>query len=195
MREIFTFSNVTNSTINIRTATPRDAEQIAFVHIDSWRTTYRSIVSDNFLDNLNGQTKSNFWESVLTTKSDNVFVAESDGEIIGFAAGGQSRDKNNFDSELYAIYVLQQHQHKNIGRLLLTATAKYLQTSGHSSLYVWVLADNNSRTFYERLGGELFDSKEIEIGGQQMTEIAYGWSELSKLIESVDGQTKKKPSH
>jgi len=186
---------VTNSTINIRTATPRDAEQIAFVHIDSWRTTYRDIVSDDFLDSLNVQTKSNFWERVLTTKPDNVFVAESEGEIIGFATGGQSRDKNEFDSELYAIYVLQQHQHRNIGRLLLTATAKYLQIWGHSSLYVWVLADNNSRIFYERLGGEIFDKKVIEIGGQQLTEIAYGWRELSSLIESADGQTKKKPSH
>lgn len=165
------------------------------MHIDSWRTTYRSIVSDDFLNDLNVQTKSNFWKSVLTTKSDNVFVAESDEEIVGFATCGQSRDKNDFDSELYAIYVLQQHQHKNIGRLLLTATAKYLLKSGHSSLYVWVLADNNSRTFYERLGGEFFDKKKIEIGGQQMTEIAYGWRELSKLIESADGQTKKKPSH
>lgn len=186
---------MTNSTINIRTATPRDAEQIAFVHIDSWRTTYRNIVSDDFLNGLNVQTKSNFWEIALTTKSNNIFVAESDGKIIGFATGGQSRDKNEFDSELYAIYVLQQHQRNNIGRLLLTATAKYLQTSGHSSLYVWVLADNNSRTFYERFGGKLFDKKEIEIAGQQLTEIAYGWRELSELIESVDKQTKKKPSH
>jgi L-amino acid N-acyltransferase YncA len=186
---------VTNSTINIRTATPKDAEQIAFVHIDSWRTTYKNIVSDDFLDNLNVQTKTDFWQRVLITKSDNVFVAENDGEIVGFATGGQSRDKNDFDSELYAIYVLQQHQHKNIGRLLLTATANYLQTCGHSSLYVWVLADNNSRTFYERLGGELFDKKEIEIGRQQLTEIAYGWRELSKLIASADERTKKKPSH
>lgn len=179
-----------NSTINIRTATPSDAEQIAFVHIDSWRTTYKNIVSNDYLDNLNVQTKTNFWERVLTTKADNVFVAESDGEIIGFATGGQSRDKNDFDSELYAIYVLQQHQHKIIGRLLLTAITKYLQRCGHSSLYVWVLADNNSRTFYERLDGKLFDKKEIEIGGQQLTEIAYGWRELNKLIENADGQTK-----
>jgi hypothetical protein len=96
---------------------------------------------------------------------------------------------------LYAIYVIQQHQHKNIGRLLLTATAKFLLTNGHSSLYFWVLVDNNSRTFYERLGGELFDKKKIEIGGQQMIEIAYGWRELSKLIERLDEQTEKKPSH
>ncbi|MEX0811099.1 MAG: hypothetical protein WD048_02705 [Chitinophagales bacterium] len=49
---------MTNSTINIRTATPRDAEQIALVHIDSWRTTYKDIVSNDFLDNLNVQTRS-----------------------------------------------------------------------------------------------------------------------------------------
>ncbi len=182
MRKFVFFGSVTNSTINIRTATPKDAEQIAFVHIESWRTTYRYIVSDDFLDGLNIETKSNFWERVLTAKSDNVFVAESDREIVGFAAVGQSRDKNDFDSELYAIYVLEQHQHKNIARLLLTTTAEYLQMCGHSSLYVWVLADNSSRSFYERHGGELFAEKEIEIGGQGLTEIAYGWRELSKLI-------------
>ncbi len=186
---------MTNSTVNIRAATPRDADQIAFVHIDSWRTTYKNVVNDDFLDSLNIQTKAGFWERVLTTKSENVFVADSDGEVVGFATGGQCRDKNDFDSELYAIYVLQQHQRKNIGRLLLTATAKYLQTCRHSSLYVWVLSDNNSRTFYERLGGELFDQKEIEIGGQQLTEIAYGWRDLSNWIKSVDGRTEKKPSH
>jgi len=182
---------VTNSTINIRTATPRDVERIAFVHVGSWKTTYRNIVSNDFLDSLNTQTKSKFWERVLINKSDNVFVAESDGVLVGFATGGRSRDKNDFDSELYAIYVLQQHQHKNIGRLLLAATAEYLQTCGHNSLYAWVLADNSSRAFYEQLGGKLFDKKEIEIGGQQLIEIAYGWRELSKLIRNANGQTKK----
>jgi len=181
---------MTNPTINIRTATPSDAAQIAFVHIDSWRTTYRNIVSEDFLDSLNVQTRTNYWHSVLTTKSENVFVAERDGKIVGFATGGYSRDKNDFDSELYAIYVLQQHQQQNIGSLLLTALAAYLQLCGHRSLYVWVLADNNATTFYERLGGELFDEKEIEICGQRLSEIAYGWSALSALIASIDGRTK-----
>lgn len=173
---------MTKSTINIRTATPADAEQIAFVHIDSWRTTYRGIVTDEYLEKLNLQARANYWRKELTERCDNVFVADNDGSIVGFATAGQSRDDNSFDCELYAIYVLQQHQQKNIGRLLLTATTKYLQTCGHSSMYVWVLADNNSKQFYERLGGEQFDRKVIEISGRQLTEIAYGWRELNKLI-------------
>jgi ribosomal protein S18 acetylase RimI-like enzyme len=176
---------MTKSTITIRTATPADAEQIAFVHIDSWRTTYRGIVTNEYLDKLNLQARANYWNKELTEQCDNVFVADSDGVIVGFSTAGQSRDDNNFDSELYAIYVLQQHQQKNIGRLLLTATTKYLQTCGHSSMYVWVLADNNSKQFYERLGGEQFDKKEIEISGRQLTEVAYGWKELNKLITTT----------
>mgnify|MGYP001627157281 CR=1 FL=1 len=129
---------------------------------------------------------------MLTTKSDNVFVAESDGDIVGFSNGGDCRDHNEFDGELYAIYVLQHHQKSNIGRRLLTAVATYLQSTGHKSMYVWVLADNNSRAFYERLGGQLFDEKHIDIGGQQLKEVAYGWPDLSVLISSADDQTKKK---
>ena len=176
---------MTKSTINIRTATPADAEQIAFVHIDSWRTTYRGIITDEYLDKLNLQARTNYWSNELTEQCDNVFVADNDGVVVGFATAGERRDNNNFDSELYAIYVLQQHQQKNIGRLLLTATSKYLQTCGHRSMYVWILADNNAKQFYERLGGEQFDKKGIEIGGRQLTEIAYGWRALHKLITTI----------
>jgi GNAT superfamily N-acetyltransferase len=152
------------------------------VHIDSWRTTYRNIVSEEYLNKLNIQTSTNFWNKELSKKSDNVFVADCDGEIIGFATGGKSRDKNEFDCELYAIYILQKHQKKNIGRLLFFTTAKYLKTCGYESLYVWVLEENNSRFFYERLGGELFDKKQIEIGGIKHTEIAYCWRDFSKTF-------------
>ncbi|WP_306428702.1 hypothetical protein [Robertmurraya siralis] len=36
----------------IREATLSDAEGIAKVHVDSWRTTYKGIVSDVFLEQL-----------------------------------------------------------------------------------------------------------------------------------------------
>lgn len=173
---------VKESIINIRTATIEDAKQIAFVHIDSWRTTYSGILTEEYLDKLNLQEKTNYWIQLLTKQSDNVFVAVNQGEIVGFASAGESREENGFDSEVYAIYVLQQHQQKNIGRLLMTKTAKYLQNCGYNSIYVWVLADNSSKQFYKRLGGEQFDKKEIEINGQQLIEIAYGWRELNKLI-------------
>lgn len=165
---------------------PNDAAQIAYVHVGSWKTTYRNIISADFLDRLNVPAKTKYWESVLNNPSENVFVAECDGVVVGFATSGPGRDKNGFDSELYAIYILQEHQQKSIGTLLLKATAAHLQNTGYRSLYVWVLADNNSRIFYERLGGEIFDSKVIEIGGQELTEVAYGWGILEKLVGSGD---------
>ena len=51
---------VKESIINIRTATIEDAKQIAFVHIDSWRTTYSGILTEEYLDKLNLQEKTNY---------------------------------------------------------------------------------------------------------------------------------------
>jgi hypothetical protein len=38
--------------MRVREANPTDAAAIAKVHVDSWRTTYKSIVPDDFLANL-----------------------------------------------------------------------------------------------------------------------------------------------
>lgn len=36
----------------IRQATAKDGRAIAEVHVDAWRSTYKGIVSDEFLENL-----------------------------------------------------------------------------------------------------------------------------------------------
>lgn len=41
-----------NEFITIRKAVLTDAEGIAKVHVDSWKTTYANIVPDEYLDNL-----------------------------------------------------------------------------------------------------------------------------------------------
>ncbi|EPZ52573.1 hypothetical protein [Alicyclobacillus acidoterrestris] len=40
------------SIYTIRKAVPDDAAGVAKVHVDSWRTTYREIVNDEFLASL-----------------------------------------------------------------------------------------------------------------------------------------------
>jgi hypothetical protein len=44
-----------------------------------------------------------------------------------------------------------------------------------------VLADNPSRGFYAKLGGEPIAEKLIEIAGIQLIEAALGWKDLSWL--------------
>jgi len=36
----------------IRPALPNDAAEIARVHVDSWRSSYRGLLADEFLDSL-----------------------------------------------------------------------------------------------------------------------------------------------
>jgi len=50
-------------------------------------------------------------------------------------------------------------------------------------MLVWVLAENPSRAFYDALGGIVVNSKMIEIGGRELQEVAYGWSDIHPLVE------------
>ena len=112
------------------------------------------------------------------------FVAEVEGQIVGWAVGGPNREPRlDHAGELYAIYLLSGHQRNGIGLELTVATAHSLADAGMDSMVVWVLAANQqARRFYEALGGEYFQEREVEIGGAHLSEVSYGWPDLSRLI-------------
>src|ERR1700737_3403553 len=110
--------------VTIRPATPDDAEAIAHVHVQSWLTTYAGIVPQAYLSTLDETARTASWREwlALTVK---VLVAELDGQIVGFASGGPLREPlQNYDAELYAIYLLQPAQGRGVGTSLLKALAR-----------------------------------------------------------------------
>jgi GNAT superfamily N-acetyltransferase len=84
---------------------------------------------------------------------------------------------------MYAIYLLQEHQRKGIGRQLTLTVARRLFEDGFRSMLVWVLAESPSRGFYKALGGKPLYEKPLEVGGEELIVAAYGWQELSGLLE------------
>ena len=172
--------------MKIRFATPADAMDIANVHIETWRTTYRGMMPDKLLDNLSLATRGNFWVGYLNNPPEGAFVlvAEDEaGEIAGFANAGPPRPEiKDFESELYAIYVLEKQQGKGTGRKLVEATTRELERRGKRSMMLWVLKENEgSRRFYEALGGQLLDEQQFEIGDTTLTEVGYGWQDINVL--------------
>lgn len=167
--------------MTIRPATLDDVDGIAKVHVDSWRTTYRGIMPDAFLDSLSYERRAEQRRNKMLEggKKEWSFVAANDdGRIIGFALGGHERDGTpGYDGELYAIYLLDECQRQGIGRKLTLAVARELAAHGLTSMLVWVLADNSSRKFYEHLGAVEVARKMIVIGGMELEEIGYGWGE------------------
>ncbi|MFT3977589.1 MAG: hypothetical protein QM688_10815 [Sphingomonas bacterium] len=54
---------------------------------------------------------------------------------------------------------------------------------GHTAACLWVLRENDSaRAFYDALGGLIVGEKAEEQAGGTLTEIAYGWRDISGLI-------------
>jgi L-amino acid N-acyltransferase YncA len=167
--------------ILIRRAEPNDAAGIAHVHVQSWRSTYRGIVPDSYLDALDEAERAGHWRDLLENGM-LVLVAERAGQVMGFATGGKSRENMaDCDAELYAIYLLEEAQGTKIGRDLLHELARTLSQQGFRSMEVWVLAKNPAKEFYARMGAEFAGSKEIEIGGATLMEMAYVWRDLGAL--------------
>ncbi len=171
--------------MNVRRARIQDAAAIARVHVDTWRSTYRGIVSDAHLDGMSYERAEKNWEERISDPSRNtLFVAEDDGgSVVGFAVCGAAReDAKDYESELYAIYVNQSLQGKGLGRRLVLSVAQDLKARGFDSMMIWVLADNEYKRFYESIGGTRVRTKEVAIGGKTLIELGYGWRGLDALI-------------
>lgn len=167
--------------MRFREAILDDAEGIARVHVDSWRTTYKEIVPDSYLQQLSYEQRAENWRRGIGKNS--LYVAEDEsGKIVGFATGGKERTGNyDADGELYAIYLLQEVQGQGIGLKLTQLIARSLQKQGFASMLVWVLERNPSKAFYESLGGQPIDTTMIDIGGEEFKEIAYSWDNIEMI--------------
>ena len=171
----------------VREAELGDVSGIADVHIKSWHSTYRGIVADDFIDNLTHSRSAERWGKILSDAESTAFIKVAVGEegrIVGFAVGGRERDGDqNYDAELYAIYLLKEYQGKGIGRQLLSDVARGLMEKSFRSMLVWALRDNHSaRKFYRALGGKEYRQRMCDIGGISYADVAYGWDSLSALI-------------
>jgi L-amino acid N-acyltransferase YncA len=171
--------------VSVRAATEQDASAISHVHIQSWLTTYAGIVPDDYLSSLNEAERVPLWREWLA-RDIHVYVAELDGEVVGFISGGQIREPlQEYDAELFAIYLLQRAQGIGIGTALLKKLADSLNAKGFKSMAVWVLQNNPSIRFYEKSGALPVSSKKIEIGGALLSELAFAWPDLGMIAASL----------
>jgi GNAT superfamily N-acetyltransferase len=144
--------------IALRTARLIDAPDIARVHVESWRETYRGIMTKRFLDSRTVENRTEMWQLALEQlRSDCVLLVLEEvdqGKIIGFAYGGPARDGSEQPyGELYAMYILKHYQGRGLGRLLFAAFMAALQELGLDQFYGLVLQGNRSRGFFVKMGG------------------------------------------
>jgi ribosomal protein S18 acetylase RimI-like enzyme len=153
--------------LRIRRATPADARGIARVHVRAWREAYANVFSSYLLESLSVSGRADRWARILATGVD-VWVAEADGRIVGWASAGPSRDQDPpAPLELQGIYVLRDYYGSGAGQRLLDAAL------GDSAAFLWVLGDNpRAQAFYRRNGFTTDGTSKVDsFGGEPAHEV------------------------
>ena len=174
--------------MEIREAKLSDAAGIAKVHVGSWRTTYKGIIPDEYLNNLSCAQRAELWDKNISKPDSYVIVAENDdGEIIGFADAWK-RDNNKEDKaiDLTSIYLLEDYQGKGVGKQLLKALFDYFKNAGYETVYVEVLEDNKTKFFYEYYGAEFLKTVQIKIASETLNESIYVWRDVEMALRKIN---------
>jgi ribosomal protein S18 acetylase RimI-like enzyme len=176
----------------VRPARLEDARAIARIEVETWRSTYAGMLPDRVLLNMSERRQTGSWASFLRHRPEDVIVAQSDGNIVGFGNCGTQRDSTiRFAGEVYTLYVAPDRQGAGFGRQLLLSLFQRLVNTGHATALVWVVRANPGRFFYERLGGQMVMHRKIPVGGQPVEAVAYGWRDLSQVLANTEKSGEK----
>jgi ribosomal protein S18 acetylase RimI-like enzyme len=168
-------------TIEYRTATTHDSDQIADLHANSWLDVYRGLMPDSYLDNNVHQERREYWAEKLKNLTDKEFaiVAVSNNKVKGFCAV-LDKPENDFDALVDNLHVSRDMKGKGIGSALMSEAVTRLKLSGRNSFYLWVVIGNyNAEGFYQSLGGKRLDEGYFELDGKNVAQVRYGWHQVS----------------
>lgn len=134
----------------IRRATEDDAFNISKCQALGWKTAYKNILPDDFLNTILEDRWVEPIKSILKTDDKDIYVVEVDNKIVGTTTFGNSRDGENV-GEIYAIYVHPDYQRLGIGKLLMQIAITRL-SKNYNKIFLKTLEQNyNARAFYEKL--------------------------------------------
>ena len=167
--------------MNVRYANFEDIKYAAMIKVDGWKTAYRGIIADEYLDALNYEETIAKWEKRFGKGFWCVY--EDDNKILGFSwFAVENEESLEYDCELGAIYVDPEHKNQGIGRELFNFVVSELKKKGKSKMILWVLEDNlPSIGFYKKMGGKQVDKKTAEIGNRIYNELSFGY-DLNSLF-------------
>ena len=178
----------------IRKAELADAEAIARVRVEGWNRAYGEFIPERLPVSWGLEEQTADWRRQLATRDDGRIhlVALEAGAILAFASGGPplrdevivAGDTDAYTAQVYSIYVTPGRYGGGIGTRLLGEMARRLAGAGHANLHLWALELNPFRRFYPKLGGAVVARGEWKVGDVLVLEIAYGWPDISDLIEA-----------
>ncbi len=148
----------------IRPAKQADARMLGQVYSAAWKTAYRGLMPDFFLEIL---TPENCAPKPDHIAPDRRLVAAEEDTVIGTVTFD--------DGEIRSIYLLPEHWGRGAGQELFRGAVTAMRERGCETVMLWVQRDNaRARRFFEKMGMKMTENtRETEIAGEYLTEIQY----------------------
>lgn len=177
------------SASSLRPMTPADADAVALLHATSWRSAYRGIVPDSFLDHDVFAERQAVWRERLqgpaTAPAFGIVAEDAASHMIGFAYVLPGHDPV-CGTLVDNLHVDPAHKGGGLGRRLLQAVVRELGSAHTQPLHLWVLDQNEAaKRFYARLGAEFIDPGMTgPFGGVSLPEWRCVWRQPALLLQS-----------
>lgn len=149
-----------------------DADAVAHLHATSWRSAYRGIFSDRFLDHEAAEERRQSWRERLQLNPSatdwGVVAEDAHGRMVGFAYVMPHHDPD-WGHYIDNLHVAPDCKGGGVGRCLMQAVASQLPTTPPRPLHLWVLdANDAAKRFYAKLGAEFADQRiDDSLAGEQ----------------------------
>ena len=162
--------------IEIRKIREEDIEDVVDISIKDWKTAYKGIIDDEFLNNINREEK--IKKRKMDYKENEFIVAIINKKVVGFCKyidnNSNSPEILEADSEILALYVEINLKQTGIGKKLFNYVIKEFKEKNKKHMIIWCLEDNKeARKFYTKMGGKNISKRDIQIGNKKYKEIAY----------------------
>ena len=172
------------NSIQIRVATLPDSELISKVHSSSWKSAYKGILPQEYLDNEVEKEKREHWVRELAAPDNShnfVLLAMEGSAAVGFISVYDVAD-GSYDAFIDNLHVLPEEKGKGIGLKLMAAAAEKLANFNKKSVYLWVFDDNLPAVgFYKKLGGIMADKSICTIKGREISQTRFYWDDFTML--------------
>jgi ribosomal protein S18 acetylase RimI-like enzyme len=144
--------------MQIRPATPEDAEAIAAINVHTWQVAYAGIIPAPVLAGKQPTPPApalRDWLALTDRVGIHTVAVDDAGTVLGYARYGPARPETGApeEGEVYAIYVRPESWDTGAGRALMDRALADLTAEGRTVVRLWVLRDNDrARGFYQRCG-------------------------------------------
>ena len=137
--------------LSIRSVLPSDVETIARIYVESANEGFGTLEPERVLDT---ERVERWRQDLAAPLPHRWWVAVREGDIVGFAGIGPSRDPIDPGlGELDTIAVHPKHWRTGVGRALMEQTLWSLSADGYAHAIVWTLANYPlGARFYESTG-------------------------------------------